>query len=103
MHRLDPVKRGRRIGQLARAMVEFALAAADATEIEAENSEAALREHVEKLVDHLIVHRPAKRRMRMEDDRDRAVFPLGGLEAPFEAPGGPGENDFRHVLSTSLS
>ena len=40
------------------AVVELALAAADAAEIEAQHREAALREHVEELVDDLVVHRP---------------------------------------------
>ena len=36
MQRLHPVERGGGVGELAGAMVEFALAAADAAEIEAD-------------------------------------------------------------------
>ncbi len=57
VQRLHPVERGGRVGQLAGAMVELALAAADATKIETQCGEIALLEHVEKLVDDLVVHR----------------------------------------------
>jgi hypothetical protein len=61
-------------------VVELALAAADAAEVEAQHREAALREHVEELVDDLVVHRAAELRMRVQDDGDRA---------PSRRPDGP--------------
>ncbi len=74
MQALHPVERGSRVRQFTRAMVEFALAAADAAEVEAERREAALLEHVEQLVDDLVVHRSAELRVRMKDDRDGGAF-----------------------------
>ena len=96
MHRLDPVQRGGGIGKLAGAVVEFALTTADATEVEAQHGEAAFREHVEKLVDDLVVHRATELRVRVQDDRDRAVLLLGRLKPTLKAPRRAGENDFWH-------
>ena len=96
VHRLHPVERRRGIRQLARAVVELALATPDAAEVEAQHREAALREHVEELVDDLVVHRPAELRVGMEDDGDRAVALLGRLETAFEPAGRAGEDDFGH-------
>ena len=61
---LQPVERGGGIGQLARAVVEIALAAPDAAEIEAQHREAALDEQVVEVVDDLVVHRAAELRVR---------------------------------------
>ncbi len=99
MQALHPVERRGRIGQFAGTMVEFALAAADRAEVEAQRGEAALLEHVEQLVDDLVVHRAAELRMRMQDDGDRRAFLLGGLVSAFEATCGSVENDFGHWLS----
>jgi hypothetical protein len=77
-------------------VVELALAAADAAEIEPQHGEATLGEHVKQLVRDLVVHRPAELRMRMKDQRDRAVLTLGWLEAALKAAGGAGKNDFGH-------
>src|SRR5690606_24864288 len=96
VHRLDPVERRGGVGELARAVVEGALAPPDTAEIETKDREAALREHVVELVDDLVVHRPAELRVRMKDDGDGPVLLLGGLETPFEAAGRPGEDHFWH-------
>ena len=67
-----------------------ALAAADAAEIEAQHRKAALREHVEELIDDLVVHRAAELRVRMEDDGDRArSCVLAGWKRPSRRPAGP--------------
>src|SRR5262249_28048094 len=94
--RLRPVERGRRIRQFAGAVVERALAAADAAEIEAQHREAAMRKGVVALIDDLMVHRAVKLRMRMQDHGDRSVLLLRRMVAAFEAAGRAGENDFRH-------
>jgi hypothetical protein len=47
VERLQPVKRGRRIRQFADAVIEHALAAADAARIEAQHGKAAFGEHIE--------------------------------------------------------
>ncbi len=61
---LQPVERGSRVRQLARAAVPDALAAADAAEVEPQHRKAALHEGVIERVDDLIVHRPAELRVR---------------------------------------
>ena len=99
MHALHPVERRGGIGQFAGAVVEFALAAADRAEVEPERGKAALLEHVEQLVDDLVVHRAAELRMRMQDDGDRGVLLLGRLVTAFEATGRSVEDDFGHWLS----
>ena len=75
-------------------MVEFALAAADAAEVEAQRREAARLEHVEQLVDDLVVHRTAELRVRMQHDGDRGVLLLGRLVSALKATGGSVEDDF---------
>ena len=94
--RLRPVERRGGVGQLAGAVVERALAAADAAEIEAQHREAALHEAVVQIVDDLVVHRAAELRMRMQHDRDRRAPLLRRLIAAFDAAGGAGEDDLRH-------
>src|SRR5690606_1793193 len=96
MQRLHPVKRRSGIRKLAGAVVELTLAAADSTKIEAQRGKIALLEHVEKIVDDLVVHRAAELRMRVQDDGDgRALF-LGRLVAAFQASSGTGKNDLGH-------
>src|SRR5690606_35247357 len=87
------------VGQLARTMVELALAAADAAEIEAQRGEIALLEHVKEFIDDLVVHRSAKLRVWMKHDRDRRVLFLRRLVATFEASGRACEDDFGHTYS----
>src|SRR3569833_1372520 len=96
IERLQPVERRRRVRQFADAVVEQPLAAADATRIEAQDRKAAFREHIEQVVDDLVVHRAAEFRVRMEHDRDRRVRVFAGLVAPLEAAFGPVENYFWH-------
>jgi hypothetical protein len=96
MERLHPVERAGCIRQFARAMIESALAAADAAKIEAQRREAALLEHIEELVDDLVVHRPTELRVGVQDDRDRRVLLLRRLIAAFETAGRAVEDDFRH-------
>src|SRR5690606_23739435 len=83
------------------AVIEHALAAANAAEIEAQRRESALLEHVEEIVDDLVVHRAAELRMQMQDERDRRALILRRLIAAFETAGGAGKNDFGHVYSRS--
>jgi hypothetical protein len=101
MERLHPVERGRRVGKLAGAVVEIALAAADAAEIEAQRGEAALLKHIEEIVDDLVVHRAAELRMRMQDERDRSVLLLRRLIPALETAGRPRKDNLWHFYSTS--
>src|SRR6516165_8941649 len=84
-------------------MIERALAAADAAEIEAQHGKTAMGECVVALVDDLMIHRAVKLRVRMQDHRDRRVLLLGGMITAFEAARGTGENDFRHRGSLAKS
>ena len=81
-------------------MVEFALAAADRAEVEAQRREAALLEHVEQIVDDLVVHGAAELRMRMQDDRDRGIFLLRRLISALKTSRWSIENYFRHLYSS---
>ena len=97
MDLLDPVERAGRVGKLADAVVEHALALADAAEIEAQGRKAAADEGLVEQLDDLVVHRPAGLRVRMENHRDRRAGPGPGVEAAFEAALGTWENDFGHI------
>ena len=93
---LRPVERGRRIRQFAGAVVERALAAADAAEVEAQRREAAVHELVVELVDDLMVHRPAELRVRMQNDGDRRVLLPRRMVPGLDPSRRTGKNDFRH-------
>src|ERR1700712_3445919 len=99
MQALHPVERRGGVGQFAGAVVEIALAAANAAEVEAQCRKTAFLEHVEQLVDDLVVHRPAELRMRMKDESDRCAFFLGWLIAALKAASRAVENDFGHRYS----
>src|SRR5262249_48985134 len=93
---LRPIQRRSRVRQLAGAMVERALAAPDAAEIEAQHREAAMRKRVVALIDDLVIHRAMKLRMRMQDHRDRRVLLFGRMVTALEAARRTVEYDFRH-------
>ncbi len=93
MDRLDPVERRGGIRQLADAVVEAALAAADAAEIEAQGREAAIDEGLVQPLGDAVVHRPAALGVRVEDHRHRRARARGGLETAFETAFGTGEDD----------
>ena len=86
--------------KLALTMVEGALAAADAAEVEAQHGEAAFGEAIIRAVDDLVVHRAAELRVRMQHHRDRRAFCLGRMIAAFEPAGGTGEDDLGHVKTS---
>ena len=96
MQRLHPVECRSGVGKLARAVVEFALAAADAAEVEAQRGEVALLEHVKEVVDDLVVHRAAELRVRVQNDGNRRALFLRRLIATLKAAGRTGENDLWH-------
>ena len=77
-------------------MVEGALTAADAAEVEPQHGEIAMRERVVQLIDDLMVHRAAELRMRMQHDRDRRIFRLRRMETAFNSSGRTGEDNFGH-------
>ena len=96
MQRLYPVERRGGIRQFADAMVEEALASANAAEIEPQGGKTAFLVHPEQAVDYLIVHRAAKSRMRMENDGNRRGFFAARLVSSLKATVGPCEYHFRH-------
>ena len=70
-------------------MIETALAAPYAPEIEAQHGEAALGEGVIEIVDDLIVHRAAELRVRMQDEGYRAPRVADWWKRPSSLPAGP--------------
>src|SRR6202011_4895095 len=83
----------------ASGLIEGALAAPDAAEVEAEHREIAVHEGVVDLIDDLVVHRPAELRVRVQDDGERRVLLPRRVVSPLDAPGRADENDFRHGLN----
>ena len=96
---LRPVERRGGVRQFALAVIEAALAAPDAAEIEPQHREAALGEGVIEIVDDLVVHRPAELRMRMQHDGDRRAAHRRGMKTAFDAAGRTVEHDFGHLYS----
>jgi len=94
--RLDPVERTCRVGQFTDAIVEHALALADAAEVETQGRETALHKGLVEELNDLVVHRPAGLRVGMQDQRDRRSRTRSGMETSFKAAFGAWENDFGH-------
>ena len=80
-------------------MIERALAAADAAEVEPQYREAACNERVIDLIDDLVVHRAVKLRMRVQHHRDRRILLLCRMVAALETACRAGENNFGHQAS----
>ena len=93
---LHPVERRGGVAQLALAVVEALLRAADAAEVEAQHREAAAHEDVEDVEHDLVVHRAAVQRVRMEDQGQRRIGPARMVVAPFQATVGAVEDHLRH-------
>jgi hypothetical protein len=81
-------------------MVEGALRPSDAAEVETQHGKPALGETIVSVVDDLIVHRPAKLRMRMKNHRDRRPALLRGMKTTLQPTGGTGKEDLWHEHST---
>src|ERR1700735_4014473 len=94
--RLHPVERRRRVRQFADAVVEAALAAPDAAEVEAQRREAAMHEGIIDLIDDLMVHRAAELRVRMQHNADRRVLLPRRVIAAFDTAGGPCGKNLGH-------
>jgi hypothetical protein len=96
IHGLQPVEGGGGVRELAHAVIEAALAAADTAGVEAQDRKAAIHEHVEQREHHLVVHRPAVLRVGMKDQRNRRVFFLALVITTLEATLRAGEHHIRH-------
>ena len=93
---LHPVECTRRIAQLADAVVEHALALANAAEVEPQSREAAPLESLVELLHDRVVHSAAGRRMRVQDHRDGCTRTWARRKTTFETAFGTGKNDFWH-------
>jgi len=102
MDRLHPIESAGGIGELADAVVEHALALADASKIEAQGRKAALDERLVEQLDDLVVHRSAGLRMRMQDQRNGRAGTGAGMETSFEASLGSWKDDFGHEIVVLL-
>src|SRR5690606_5793903 len=102
MQRLHPIKRCGGVRQFAGSMIKSTLAASDASEVEAQRGETPLLEHIEKIVDDLVVHGPAELRVRVQDERDRRVLFFRRLIPAFETTGRTVKDDLGHFYSTSV-
>ena len=96
--RLRPVERGGGVRQFAHAVVERALAPADAAKVEPQHRKLPVHERVVELIDDRVVHRPAELRVRMQDDGDGRIFLARRMVAAFDPSSGAGEDDFRHLF-----
>src|SRR5690606_29215195 len=90
--RLHPVQCRGGVGQFANAVVEAALTAADAAEVEAQRGEAAVDERLVQPLDDAVVHRPTALAVRMEDHRDGRPGTRGGGKTAFETAFGAGKD-----------
>ena len=97
--RVHPVQHGGGVGQFARAIVEAALAAAHAAEIEAHRGAAQPVEHVEQVIDQRIVHGAAELGMGVQHQRHGRAGVLLPLVARLDAARRAGKNDVRHGSS----
>ena len=77
-------------------MIEGALAAPNAPEIEAQHGKVPVREGIIELVDDLMVHRAAELGMGVEHDADRGVALARRVITALDAPRGAGEDDLGH-------
>src|ERR1043166_4165190 len=77
-------------------MVKRTLAAPDAAEIETQNGKVPMHKGVIELVDNLVIHCPAKLRVRMQNDGDRRVFLSRRVVATLDPARGASEDDLGH-------
>ena len=96
---LQPVKSRGGVGQFARTIVEHALAAADATKVEAQHGKAAGLEHAVKRMHNRVVHGSAEGGVRMQDEGNGCARGFGLMIARFDAACWSVENHFWHGAS----
>ena len=96
VHGLQVVQRRRGIAELADPLVIFALASPDTAEIEPQHRETQIVEGIMQVVDDLVVHRPAKLRVRVQDDGDRGVAVRLRVVAAFKTTVRAGKYHFGH-------
>src|SRR5690606_31873044 len=77
--------------------------AAHAARVEAQHGKAALGEHVEEIIDDLVVHRAAELRMRVQDDGHRRIRLLARLVPAFQTPFRAVEDHFWHEFVPAFS
>ena len=99
---LQPIEGRGRVGKLAGSAIPGALAAPDAAEIEPQHRESAGRKRMIQRVNHLIVHRPAELRVRVQNERDGAVAAVFVMVTGFQATAWAIDNKFGHQSFLSL-
>ena len=90
---LHPIERAGGIGQFAHAIVEGALALADAAEIEAQRGKAAVGKSLVQPLHDPVVHRAAAFGVRVQDHRHRGTRTRGRGETAFKTAFRAGEDD----------
>src|ERR1700728_3365663 len=98
--RLSPVEGGSSVRQFALAMVEGALRPTDAAEVEAQHGKPAFGKTIISVIDNLVIHRPAKLRMRMKHHRNRRPALLGRMKTTLQPTGWAGKENLGHEDST---
>src|ERR1700722_19852236 len=98
--RLGPVEGGSGVRQFALPVVEGALRPSDAAEVEAQHGKPAFGKTIISVIDNLVIHRPAKLRMRMKHHRNRRPALLGRMKTTLQPTGGGGKENLGHELST---
>src|SRR5947209_10891633 len=77
-------------------MVERALAASDAAEVEANDRKVAVGERIVEVVDDLVVHRAAELRVRVQHDGDRGVLLTSRMVATLDPSTRTGKDNLGH-------
>src|ERR1700722_14215455 len=98
--RLRPIEGGSSVRQFALAVVEGALGPSDAAEVEAQHGKPAFSKTIIGVIDNLVIHRPAKLRMRMKHHCNRRPALLGRMKTTLEPTGWAGKENLGHEHST---
>ena len=88
---VEPVERSASVVALAGPIGVLAFTQAHSAEVEAQNGHAEGGKRLHCVVDDLVVHGPAARRVRMADERGVWRIVASGIQKSFEAPGGATE------------
>lgn len=96
MEALHPIERGGGVGQLAHAIIERALAAANAAKVEAERGKATTLERLVESLRDAVVHCAPTLRMRVQDHGYGRAGTGSWAETTFKTAFGTRENDCWH-------
>jgi len=88
---VEPVERSTSVVALPGPVGVLAFTQPYSAEIEAQNGQAEGGKRLHRVVDDLVVHGPAARRVRVADERGVWCIVASGVQKSFEAPGGAAE------------